>query len=161
MILQLYRKKEELNAKTLSITRANLRLTFWIIIKSVFKWNRAAFKITSPFSGVTHRSISSSGKGCHPDFVRWWVALNRNICFMGIWWDRFCVECSCIASAIKDLVSTGVTVPLVKRNWPPRNIEESGIVKVGLCPFYTGTFWWNYNEQDTLEVLTRGCLEIR
>ena len=145
----------------MSIARTSLCLT-WIIIKSIsFKWNKAAFKGTSPFSWITHRSISSSGKGCHPDFVRCWAALNRNICLKGIWWDRFCVKCSCIASAIEDLVSTGIAVPLVIRNWPPRNIEESGIVEVGICPFYTGAFWWHYNEQDTLEVLTRGWLEIR
>ena len=154
-------KKEELNAKNLRFARASLPLPLWIIIKSIFQGNKAAFKITSPFSGITHRSISSSSKRCHPDFVRCWVALNRDICFKRIWWDRFCVECSCITSAIKYLVSTGITVPLVMRNWPPRNIEESGIVEVGICPSYTGTFWWNYNEEDTLEVLTRGCLEIR
>ena len=50
------------------------------------------------------------------------------------------MECSCIASPIKDLVSTGITVPLVMRNWPPRDIEESGIVEVGICPSYAGTF---------------------
>ena len=146
----------------MSIARTSLRLTLWIIIKSIsFKWNKATLKGTSPFSGITHRSISSSGKGCHPDFVRCWVALNRNICLKGIWWDWFWVKCSCIASPIKYFVSTGITVPLVMRNWPPRDIEECGIVEVGICPFYTGTFRWNYNEQDTLEVLTRGWLEIR